>query len=106
MSAEPPLEYEQLAPVAAARVDAACDAFEEAWKAVRQGAKAPEIERFLHDWGDTVRPVLLQELTDLDRDCRQRYGSSADTPPGSHNWPRVPGLELLKVLGSGGMGVV
>jgi serine/threonine protein kinase/Flp pilus assembly protein TadD len=126
--------YEQLTLEAAARVDAACDGFEKAWKAARSGAGAPQLSDFLDSFEDPERTVLAGELVALDQACRERYGCPAqtrdskelgvaaqytspsptrplhgrtDVPAGRPaDWPRVPGLELLEVLGSGGMGVV
>jgi serine/threonine-protein kinase len=81
-----------------------------------------------------TREVLFQELVALDRACQQRYGPVAgpDTSkePGAvaeglantatdplcgrrdvaarwpAGWPIIPGLEMVEVLGAGGMGVV
>jgi tetratricopeptide (TPR) repeat protein/tRNA A-37 threonylcarbamoyl transferase component Bud32 len=130
----PPPEYEQLSPEQAARVDATCDSFEQAWKAVPTGGTMPRLASYLDRGEEPERTILLRELVALDRACRQRYGVpiqhedyqdlgvaaeaalGADTPfvrrgagaplGGAANWPRLPGLELVEVLGSGGMGVV
>ncbi|HZW29276.1 MAG TPA: serine/threonine-protein kinase, partial [Isosphaeraceae bacterium] len=134
MNPERPSAYEQLSLEAAARVDAVCDGFEKAWKAARSGAAAPRVSTYLDSCQGPERTVLAGELLALDRACRQRYGlavrrehstelaaaaeataSSATGPdrrrsavpagwPG--DWPGVHGLELVDVLGSGGMGVV
>ena len=86
-----------------------------------------------HDPG-LARDVLFRELVALDGACRERYGlavapedsrelgaeageSAAAATPLLHrrtdlsadrpaDWPSIPGLELVEVLGSGGMGVV
>jgi serine/threonine protein kinase/Tfp pilus assembly protein PilF len=127
-------EHENLSLEDVARVDAACDRFEAAWKAVLTGSPAPQIETFLDHCSATARAALQRELMALDCDCRNRYGNSArkavggssypapdfssisqtrlPTPVGSSaprkrvHWPRLPGLELVEILGSGGMGVV
>jgi serine/threonine-protein kinase len=129
-----PTEYEQLCLAEAARVDATCDCFEQAWKAVPAGGVVPNLAGYLDQCDEVSRTVLLRELIALDTACRQRYGlpirpdeypelgavangsATAVTgpeplggdliPAGLANGPRVPGLELLEVLGSGGMGVV
>ena len=132
MDPQRPSAYEQLPPEAAARIDPACDRFEEVWKAVRTGGRPPVVDSFLDGSEERERTVLAAELAALDRQCRQRYGLAQPTDrlreagkdaerlsdtvvrlerpfvpgpmPGS--WPSVPGLVLEKVLGSGGMGVV
>src|SRR5262249_28541546 len=133
MTSGPPTEYEHLSPYDAARIDAACDAFEQAWKAARTentGDEGPRIGIYLDGWAGPERTILARELIALDRACRQRYGvrgrpegyqglgGDDDTPAPSgpfvisaarvqpEDWPRLPGFELLQVLGSGGMGVV
>ncbi len=47
MSFDRPSTYEQLSLEAAARVDAVCDGFEQAWKATRYGATAPQVSTYL-----------------------------------------------------------
>jgi serine/threonine protein kinase/Tfp pilus assembly protein PilF len=134
MNGERPSTYEQLSLEAAARVDAVCDGFEKAWKAARSGAAAPRLSTFLESCDGPERAVLAGELLALDRACRERYGIAAsteyahelgagaegpDTVAARHDhrqtevaagrpadWPRVPGLDLVEILGSGGMGVV
>ena len=134
MNPERPLAYEELSLAAAARVDALCDGFETAWKAVRSGAAAPRVATYLDHCEGPERTVLAGELRALDRACRDRYGLAArledseelgvaaeapatsgtgphrrrsDVPAGPlGDWPGVPGLEPVDVLGSGGMGVV
>ena len=134
MNPERPSPYEQLSPEAAARVDAACDGFEMAWKATRCGAAAPRLSNFLDACEGSERTVLAGELLALDRACRERYGLAdrpegaqelgagaeapsncatrpqrprADVPAGrAAEWPSIPGLVFVEVLGSGGMGVV
>src|SRR5262245_5757337 len=134
MTSGPLTEYEQLAPHEAARVDAACDAFEQAWKAARAHGDVPRIATYLDGWAEPERTILARELVAVDRSCRERYGitirpeeyrelsaaaespAPADIPPSlfgtitsasrAQNWPSLPGLELVEVVGSGGMGVV
>jgi serine/threonine protein kinase len=94
----------------------------------------PRLVSYLgHDDGP-AREALLQELIALDRACRERYGitvrpedykglgagaEDSEIPAtiplrgradGTARWPAdwasIPGLELVDVLGSGGMGVV
>jgi serine/threonine protein kinase len=129
MSSDRPTEFEQLPPEAAARVDAACDRFERAWKAVRPGGPPPPSPAgFLDSFSGPERTILIRELDVVDRACRARYGGPARStpevlaavvastspdpeadrlahlPPG--RWPIIPGLQLLEVVGAGGMGVV
>jgi eukaryotic-like serine/threonine-protein kinase len=134
MSLERPSAYERLSLEAAARVDALCDDFEKAWKATRAGTAAPRVSTFLDSCGGPERTVLAVELFALDRAWRERYGLGTGhehaTDPGADgvapltstdhtggprqdapagrpaDWPRVPGVELVEVIGSGGMGVV
>jgi serine/threonine protein kinase len=134
MNPERPSAYEQLSLEAAARVDAVCDGFEEAWKAARSGPAAPCVSTYLDGCEGAERTVLTRELLALDRAYRKRYGLDArlerskergaaaearsasaarshrrqsDLPAGQPAyWPEVNGLELVDVLGSGGMGVV
>ena len=134
MNSGSPTAYEQLSLEAAARVDAVCDGFESAWKAVQSGALAPRVSTYLDGFDGAERTVLNWELLALDRACRERFGLEArlersqevgaaadatsnsavrshrresDLPAGRPAyWPEVNGLELVDVLGSGGMGVV
>jgi hypothetical protein len=133
MNSERPSAYEQLSLEAAARVDAVCDGFENAWKEARSGAAAPRLSSFLRGCDGPERTVLAGELLVLDRACRQRYGltrpddsrehgpgTAASSTPPTHplrvraevpasrpvSWPGIPGLELVEVLGYVGMGVV
>jgi serine/threonine protein kinase/tetratricopeptide (TPR) repeat protein len=129
MNPERPNTYEQLSPEAAARVDAVCDGFEKAWKAARSGVGMPCLSNFLDDCEGPERTILAEELRVLDRACRERYGyavrlgdsnalgatNPAPTIPsdgqgrravGTTGRPSIPGLELIEVIGSGGMGVV
>ena len=81
--AAPSTGYEHLSLDDAARVDEACDHFEQAWKAARAGA-------YLEGVGGAGRDVLVRELIALDQDCRKRYGLpirpedyvGLDPPPG------------------------
>src|SRR5262249_15744220 len=130
----PPSEYEQLTPVEAAQIDALCDRFERAWKATRAGGPVPCLASYLGDGHGSACEVLFRELIALDHACRERYGVTVrledskelgaraggpepsvtrslrrgtDVPAGRPaGWPTIPGLELVDVLGSGGMGVV
>jgi serine/threonine-protein kinase len=134
MNPDRPSGYEELTLEAAARVDAACDGFEKAWKATRSGAEEPRLSSFLDSCSEPERTILARELLELDQACRKRYGLAgrsensddlgvvAEYPSCSPtrllrghthvptgqltDWPRIPGLELVQVLGSGGMGVV
>jgi serine/threonine-protein kinase len=134
MSPDPPTEYEQLTPEEAAHIDAVCDRFERAWKGTKAGGPVPRLASYLGDAHGLAREVLHQELVALEQTCRARYGLAvgfdgpewpgpgadapgnsathplrrrADAPAGRPaDWPSVPGLELVGVLGRGGMGVV
>jgi tetratricopeptide (TPR) repeat protein/tRNA A-37 threonylcarbamoyl transferase component Bud32 len=127
MNPEPPSAYEQLSPDAAARVDAVCDRFEKAWRAARSGAVPPCLADFLEGCAEPERTVLAAELRAIDRAYRRHDAAVAPTngarkpgaagedhvptrprpagPPPAR-WPTITGLELLEVLGSGGMGIV
>jgi tetratricopeptide (TPR) repeat protein len=134
MNQEPPIAYEQLTPEEAAHIDAVCDRFERAWKEARTGGPAPRLASYTGIGHGSAREVLVRELVALDRACRERYGFTLrfedSGEPGAgiealvvpetrplcrhasvptarpEGWPRIPGLEMLAVLGSGGMGVV
>src|SRR5262245_40891761 len=124
--------YEHLPLDDAARVDEACDRFEQAWKAARAEGEPPRIATYLEGVAGVGRAVLVRELIELDQDCRKRYGlpirpeeyagldpsagaaaETIDLRPGGEGRrgppagaPDLPGLQFLEVLGSGGMGVV
>jgi tetratricopeptide (TPR) repeat protein len=130
MTPDLPTTYDQLTPEEAAQIDAVCDRFEQAWKKTKAGSPAPCLASFMEHPEGSARAVLLQELVALDRTCRQRYGvaddpgelgpaaedsellathdlrQDTDVLAGLPGWPSIPGLELVGVLGSGGMGVV
>jgi serine/threonine-protein kinase len=132
MIPDQPTAYEHLTPEEAAQIDAVCDRFERAWKESRAGGPVPCLASYLGGGDGAAREVLLRELVALDRACRERYGlvgaeesevigaaaaaaysatrplaGRTDVPAApSVDWPRIPGLELVEVLGSGGMGVV
>jgi serine/threonine-protein kinase len=134
MSPDLPCVYEQLSPEEAAHIDAVCDRFERAWKEATAGGLEPCIASYLGERQGAARAVLFQELVALGRACQERYGPavgpdtskalgvgvevpaiSATNPlhgcaKGTTCWPAnsssIPGLVLLEVLGSGGMGVV
>jgi tRNA A-37 threonylcarbamoyl transferase component Bud32 len=130
----PTPEYDLLTRDAAVRINATCDAFEQAWKAVPGGGGIPCIATYLAGCDEPERSVLTMELLGLDQACRERYGQAlpperSDDPSAavagpvaaetsvrfrgataSPAWagrgPTLPGLELVDLLGSGGMGVV
>ncbi len=77
MTSERPSAYEQLSLEAAARVDAVCDGFEQAWKAARSGAAAPLVSTYLDSCEGPERTVLAGELLALDRAWRERCGLAA-----------------------------
>lgn len=122
MSPAGPARYEALGPVQAALVDAVCDRFESAWRETQAGAEPPALQSFLDGQPETVRSALAAELIALDRAYRQRRGEPAglgeyekfaspkvdgteEGQAGNH-WPELPGLQIVKVLGTGGMGIV
>jgi tetratricopeptide (TPR) repeat protein len=126
--------YEQLTPEEAAQIDAVCDRFEREWKETKAGGPVPHPASYLGPGHGSAREVLEQELIALDRACQESYGLSlrpedpkelgaglkapatsttcrlhrrTDVPGGRRaDWPSIPGLELVEVLGSGGMGLV
>jgi tetratricopeptide (TPR) repeat protein len=134
MSPDPLTAYEQLTPEEAAQIDTVCDRFERAWKEAKAGGPVPHFASYLGPGHGSAHEVLFQELIALDRACRERYGlsvrpedskelgaglkapaTSTTCPlhrrtdvPGDRpvDWPSIPGLELMEVLGSGGMAVV
>jgi tetratricopeptide (TPR) repeat protein len=134
MTPTPPSEDERLTPEEEAQIDAVCDDFERAWQAVRAGDAMPDLQTFADRYQGSARTALLRELIALDQAWRERHGLTvrpedpkelgakdeapapspthtlrcgADVPAGRPaDWPSIPGLELVEVLGSGGMGVV
>jgi len=76
-----PSAYEKLSLEAAARVDAVCDGFEQAWKAARSGATAPQVSTYLDRYEEPERTVLAVELLALDRAWRKRCGLAAQLEP-------------------------
>jgi serine/threonine protein kinase len=134
MSPDQPTEYELLSPEDAAQIDAVCDRFERAWKEAKAGGPAPSPASFVDQSHGAAREALIRELIALEQSCRERYGvtvqregsnelgagAEAQGFPSTRlvrggtevpaarptGWPSIPGLELVSVLGSGGMGVV
>ncbi len=81
-------------PVTVARiVDARCDRFEEALKAVVR----PRVEDFLTDCPEAARAILLEELTALEAE----YRGGGRTPSAAPDR-----YELIETIGEGGMGRV
>jgi tetratricopeptide (TPR) repeat protein/tRNA A-37 threonylcarbamoyl transferase component Bud32 len=134
MSPDSPTLYELLTPEEAAQIDAVCDRFERAWQETRAGGAVPCLASYMGHGHESVREVLLRELIALDQACREHYGLAVrpkdseelgvgvaarapsatlllrrrtDVPAARPaDWPTIPGLELVEVLGTGGMGVV
>jgi serine/threonine protein kinase/tetratricopeptide (TPR) repeat protein len=134
MSPDQPTKYELLTPEEAAQTDAFCDRFERAWKEAQAGAPVPRLANYVNQGHGSAGAVLVRELIALDRVCRERYSlgvrpedaqesetgdkgsailSTRRLPGGKDvpasrpsGWPNIPGLELVHILGSGGMGVV
>jgi WD40 repeat protein len=122
-------QREQRLPLSAARqVDEACNAFELAW----QAGQRPRIEDVLGDRPEPERTALLHELIALELEYRRRAGEQpvpdeyrarfpdlagslgptfidAGMPSalsGPSGLPSVPGYQVLRELGRGGMAVV
>jgi WD40 repeat protein/serine/threonine protein kinase len=115
-----PAPDEGLLPLTLARrLDQVCDRFEEAWVA---GGR-PRAEEFVAELPPAARPELLRELLRIELEQRRRRGEQpaadeyaarfpeqkarlADLLAGPAPLPAVPGYEVVRVLGQGGMGVV
>jgi serine/threonine protein kinase/WD40 repeat protein len=132
MTSPPPFEDDDLSPEQAAHIDAVCDRFEKAWKAVPAGGPGPHIPSFVGDTNEPVRTILVRELMALDEACRRRYGfpllpeehSPVDAAseerrdgdtyipgPASEGAELAPGTLVAHYrvearVGSGGMGVI
>jgi WD40 repeat protein len=123
-----PSPFDEL-PVADRRlIDCICTRFEAAWK---QGSR-PCLEDHLHEVAVSLRPHLLRELLLLDLEYRQRAGdtllpndyanrfpehadliaeigqfpSTRIAAPAAGTLPDIPGYEVLREVGQGGMGTV
>src|SRR5262245_50904321 len=134
MSSDLPTKYDQITAEEEATIDAICDRFEQAWREAGAGGLKPSAANYVVDCQGAAREVLVQELVALEQACQERYDSVVppSTPKGLElagevsqssptlnrgvrafgsvrrpaDWPTIPGLTLLDVLGSGGMGVV
>ncbi|MBX7103326.1 MAG: serine/threonine protein kinase [Gemmataceae bacterium] len=100
------------------QIDAVCDAFEAAWANVPR----PKIEDFLDSFSAQHRPAALRELVVLDIYLRGQQGETVtfaeyvsrfpDLPSASFTSlladerPTIPGFEIERELGRGGMGIV
>ena len=102
-------------PIAALeRIDDRCAEFEKRW----QSNEPPTIESMLGgDFTDVEREVLLAELVVLEIDYRRRRGENPTKQEYFARFPFVPptighlselfpALEIIKLLGAGGMGAV
>jgi WD40 repeat protein/serine/threonine protein kinase len=76
-------DIESLSFEAERRIDAVCQRFEDAWKAINP----PRLEDFLGEAAGPERSVLLRELLRLELDYRRRNG---DTPDLAKYLPRFP----------------
>jgi serine/threonine-protein kinase len=125
MSEATPIREGTLPLSAARRVNDLCNRFELAW----QAGPRPHIEDYLGDVPEPERSALVRELVALDIAYRRQAGEdpqaddyrarfpglaltalladrAAEPPGAAADLPAVPGYELLKELGRGGMGVV
>src|SRR6516165_7254277 len=62
MSSDPPTAYEHLTPEQAAEIDAVCDRFEQAWKAIKSGGPIPQLGSYLDGSHGPHLEILSQEL--------------------------------------------
>jgi hypothetical protein len=60
------------------RIDAACQSFEAAWKAARDGGTRPRIEDHLAAAPEAERGLLLQKLLPVEMHYRRSQSPSAD----------------------------
>src|SRR5262249_43542463 len=84
---QPSSERQTLTPSLAARVDEACDRFEQEWEA----GPRPRIEDYLGRAAEGERPALLRELLVLEVELRRRQGE--DPRPEEYR-ARFPALDV------------
>jgi tetratricopeptide (TPR) repeat protein/tRNA A-37 threonylcarbamoyl transferase component Bud32 len=121
----PDTEYERLTPAQVARIDAACDRFEQAWKKADPSGAPPDLAAHLDGFDEAERALLIRELIALDRAYRERRGVPAadyqtlgagesltqitrdpSGPEAPLSAQHIPGCEIVALLGHGGMGLV
>ncbi len=121
MNSELHAARERLTPDEEARIDGICDRFERAWKKVPRGGPTPCVAKFVADGDLSLSKALLDELTALEKQCRERYqredrpgalggitaisparyvpGHSATQADPSSEWPIIPGMSIVELLG-------
>jgi formylglycine-generating enzyme required for sulfatase activity len=89
---------ESVRPPTSDAIDAACDRFEEVWRAVPAGGPRPRIEDYLAEAAETDRAALLRELVLVELYHRARQGEQARPEDYRTRFPALGERWLLRKI--------